>query len=59
MTSRRARNIDTGNIPPPRALPKYQAVGMHIIMLAGEQLAGATEPGLDFVGDQQHVVPAA
>src|SRR5207245_10901102 len=36
-----------------------QSVGLHALVVAGEQPTGAPQPGLDFVGDEQHLVPAA
>ena len=56
ITSSVATNADTGSSPPPSALPRITPSGLNALVLAGEELAGAAETGLDFVADQQHVV---
>ena len=59
MTSSRARNADTGSNPPPERLAEHEPVGLHAVVVAREQLAGAAEAGLHLVGDEQHVALAA
>ena len=44
--------------PPPRVLPRMIPSGGPFV-LAGQQPPGATESGLDLVGDEQHVVAPA
>ena len=44
-------------MPPPSALPSSIQVGHDVLVLAGERAAGAAQPGLDLVGDHQHVRP--
>ena len=41
------------------ALRRGDEVGHHALVLAGEQVAGPGEPGLDLVGDEQHAVRRA
>ena len=38
------------------AFAEADHVGSHAVMFVGEPFAGATEAGLDFVEDQQHVI---
>ena len=40
-------------------LAEQRHVGLDALVLLGEQLAGAAEPGLDLVEDQHHVVRGA
>src|SRR5207302_930199 len=42
-----------------RALAQAQSVGVQALVVAREQPTCAPQPGLDFVGDEQHLVPAA
>ena len=52
-TSARPTTAETGTIPPPSALPSVTRSGRTPVALARERRAGAPEPGLDLVEDQQ------
>ena len=59
ITSRVPTKAETGSTPPPKRLAEDQPVGPHVLVLEGEPRAGAAEPRLDLVEDQQHVVLVA
>ena len=42
-----------------KRLAEQRDVGLDALVLLGQQLAGAAEPGLDLVEDQHHVVRGA
>ena len=48
-----------GHDPPAECLAEQVDVGNDILVLAGQCAAGPPEPGLDLVGDEQHLVAGA
>ncbi len=45
--------------PAAQRLAEDDGIGLHVLVLAGEELAGAPQAGLHLVGDEQHVLLAA
>ena len=56
---RRPTKADTGSTPPPNALPRMRPSGNDAFVLEGEPGAGAAEPRLHLVEDQEHAVGIA